>query len=548
MQNQDASGNQAALLQRLAAVLKQADPDLQIFETHISFILVSKNLAYKFKKAVRFEFLDFSTLESRHFYCMEEFRLNRRLAPELYLDVVAVTGSTLLPLLDAPGVAIDYAVKMRAFPQEALWSHRIKTACLDRQEIAALAVRLAEFHRTATIASAQDEWGAAAGLRSVAEENVRDLAGLAQDLQQQRLIREIEAWQEAELAKLENAFRQRKASGLVRECHGDLHAGNILTLDGQVAIFDCIEFSESLRWIDVMNDSGFIYMDLQSQGLPAFATRFLNQYLQLTGDFDGLQVLRYYEVERALVRAKVALLRAQQWQDDAPERASCQQEAAKYLGFSARAIQPQASAIIITHGFSGSGKSSIAQRMVELLGALQIRSDVERKRMKLSENAVLTPAPSGIGAYDAVTTTQTYERLLRLVRQIVEAGLPVIVDAAFLQREQRLPFAALARELGVPFFVLDVQAQESTMKARIARRVGLGKDPSDADVAVLMRQIAGHEPLSEAETQGVVVVNNDAEIGPERLDELAAPVLNAMQDWSARASQASGTPTPGNTE
>lgn len=503
---------QQRLIAALAAALEREHGRVERFETHISWVLVAGGYAYKFKKAVRFDFLDFTTLAARAFYCREEVRLNMRLAPAIYLDALAVAGSPVHPRLGADGAAIEYCVRMRAFPQEALWTHRLRHGLLCGAEIDDLACAVAQFHRAAACAPADARWGAASQLREVAADNVTPIASLARGAAAQ-WARELADWGERELSRLEPVLADRKRGGFVRECHGDLHSGNILTLAGRAQAFDCIEFNEGLRWIDVINDIAFIYMDLRYQGRAALAARFLNRYLEAGGDYEGVRLLRYYQVQRALVRCKVALLRARQSGAASSEAAAREEEGWHYLRYAHRHIAPPAACIMITHGFSGSGKSVFARQVVECAGALQLRSDVERKRLY------------GTGRYDAQATAHTYARLLALARLLAAEGMPVVVDAAFLRREQRRAFMELAGELDVPFRIFDVRAGEATMRARVARRQAEGIDASDAGAEVLQHQLENHDPLSDEELRHTIAVDTEARMDGQRVRQICAMAL-----------------------
>jgi uncharacterized protein len=526
---------QRALIQRLVVLLEKENAQVTVFETHISWVLVAGKFAYKFKKAVHFDFLDFSTLEARRFYCDEELRLNRRLAPDLYLGVTCITGSAANPSIDRSGAPIEYAVRMRAFPQQALWNHRIDTHSIAITEIVALAAMIARFHQTTASAAPDSAWGAPAMLKATADETLATIAALLCGEKEQAQVREITAWVTAQQRKLRDTFARRKSDGMIRECHGDLHSANILTIDGQVQVFDCIEFNDSLRWIDVMNDIAFVCMDLEFQQRPELAARFLNQYLQHTGDYDGLVVLRYYEVQRALVRCKVTLLRARQLQCDGKDGSSQHEQALGYLALAVARSKSMPVAIMITHGFSGSGKSTFASCVAELLGAIQLRSDVERKRLHgLAATARVVQSGTRTGLYDARATQVTYEHLLNATRRIIESGFSVIVDAAFLRSTQRAPFVALADTLGVPFFLFDIRASESAMKQRIALRTQLDLDASDAGLEVLAHQLRQNDSLSENESAHAIIVDTEAGINASRLRELAVPVVRALRQSSAQ--------------
>ena len=505
---------QRALIDALAAMLEQLHGNVARFETHISWVLVAGATAYKFKKALRFDFLDFSTLAARRFYCQEEVRLNQRLAPEIYLDVLAVGGSPAHPRLD-DGAPIEYCVRMRAFPQQALWSYRLRHGLLSGAEIDSLADAIARFHGAAAAAPAGAPWGEAVQLRQVAADNhAQILASVGGPALQ--WAREIEAWSVRQQDRLQPVFFERRSRGFVREGHGDLHSGNILTLDGKAQAFDCIEFNEGLRWIDVINDIAFIYMDLRFQGRGEQAARLLNRYLETGGDYEGLRLLRYYQVQRALVRCKVALLQARQSGLPQTDAAAHESEGLRYLDYARRNIAPQRACIMITHGFSGCGKSVFARQVVECAGAVQLRSDVERKRLHGALDTAL---------YSAQATTRTYARLLSLARLIAEDSMPVVVDAAFLRQARRRDFMALAAELGIPFFIFDVRASEAAMRQRVLQRRQQGTDASDAGIDVLLQQLREHDPLSGEELEHAIAVDTEAAMDAPRVRQLCMRVM-----------------------
>jgi aminoglycoside phosphotransferase family enzyme/predicted kinase len=502
MNGQDALAAQRELVTTLAKSL--GDP-CTLHETHISWVLVADRFAWKFKKAVRFDFLDFSTLEQRRFYCEEEVRLNRRFAPGIYLDVVPVTGSAGQPAVDGAGQAIEYAVRMRAFDQAALWSRRAQQGPLTGPEIDRFALRLAQFHEQAEVSPADSPWCTPSALQRIADDTLDTVIAMLPPGQARRDAEMLQDWEWRQRELLHDAFMQRKASGRIRECHGDLHCGNILTLDSTVEAFDCIEFNESLRRIDVMNDIAFTCMDLRSRGLGHFAARLLNGYLEACGDHEGLRVFQYYEVHRALIRCKVALLRAAQ--EAAPAAAEqARAEALRYLSFAKGRLERRRPVILITHGFSGSGKSTLARFAVEALDAIQLRSDVERKRLH-----GMAPQQRGAGGmYAQDVTERVYVRLRELARTVAEAGWPAIVDATFLMRAQRQAFFSLARELDAAFLILDARTEIAEMRRRISMRERQNNDASDAGMAILERQLTCHEPFSEEEIPYVVSIDTAA--------------------------------------
>ena len=530
----DTSSRQPELIEALVAHLS-AQRSVERFETHLSWILVTGGKAWKFKKALRLDFVDFSTLAARRFYCEQELRLNRRLAPALYLGVDVITGSVTAPVIGGSGEPIEYALRMQAFEQQALWIERVDCGSLSSAEVDALAMQMAAFHQDTDIAPSESDWGSAAAVCAIADDNLATIAGMAGATATAAAIARLAHltnWQQTQQRMLAMIFDQRKVDGFVRECHGDLHCGNIVTLAGVVLAFDCIEFSEPLRWIDVMSDIAFICMDLDFRGLPALAARLLDCYLAQTGDYAGVAVLPYYRTQRALVRAKIACLRAdQQPAATPPPIAGAAAEAARYLAFAVASTLPRPRALIITHGFSGSGKSTLSQHLLELSGAIRLRSDVERKRMAGHAAGDRMAAPVGEQLYAASASEATYVRLALLARQILDAGLPVIVDAAFLQYAQRKIFKDLAGSLGLPFFIVDLQASPAILQQRIVDRMqlqGAQADASDAGPAVLAHQRVHHDPLGPAEMPDVVVVDANVPLDRAVIARSCAPVLQVL--------------------
>jgi len=476
--------------------------DVAMHETHISRVLLAGADAYKLKKPVNLGFLDFSTLARRRRFAEEEVRLNRRLAPALYLGVVPITGTRAAPVLGGDGPALEYAVHMRRFSQTALLTRQRLTP-----EIAdALAERLAAFHADAPVVSADADYGTPAQVLAPMLENfsvIRD--AVAPDGQLVPQLSRLQQWTQTQYECLASTLAQRRIDGYVRECHGDLHRGNIAVRDGEPLIFDCIEFNPALRWIDTASELAFLLMDLMHVGETAQARRLLNGYLMHSGDYGLLAVLRFYLVYRAMVRAKVtAIGAAQHHHADA-----CQDDALR--GYVHRALvcsRPlMAPRIVLVCGLSGSGKTSLAAALAERLPLIHIRSDVERKRLFALAPLARTRAQPGGGIYSADASARTYARLLSLARQCVQAGYGVLVDATFLAREQRRPFRALAAELGCAFDCLALDAPREVLRRRVAARYSLGKDASEADQRVLEHQLALRQALTPAERARTIFVD-----------------------------------------
>ncbi len=460
--------------------------DWRIVETHISIILLAGSFAYKFKKPLDLGFLDFHSLEKRRHFCEEELRLNRRTAPELYLGVISITGSEAEPEIEGAGATIEYAVKMRRFPVDAELSGLLKRGTLTLKQVEGLAVSVAIFHHNAAVASAESPWGSPTCLH---ENLMNNFSVLAAD-SDERYVDQLKAlcsWVEAVL-EVDSCYRERKSSGWVRECHGDLHVGNLVLLEDRVVPFDCLEFSPALRWGDVMGEVAFLVMDLDYRGHPALSTHFLNDYLACSGDYAGLKVLPLYLVYRAMVRAKVAVIRGRQL-EGGQRWGEAQQKVEAHLALALRYTQRSLPTLVITYGVSGSGKSTLSGRLLGFGRLIRIRADVERKRLHGLSAETKSDSQQDEGIYSAAATGQTYARLEALASSILQAGFSVLVDATFLRRSQRLAFKKLAVKFGVPYHILLCEADEAILRQRVAERLRRGGDVSEADVGVLEKQL-----------------------------------------------------------
>ncbi|MEX2287749.1 MAG: AAA family ATPase [Planctomycetaceae bacterium] len=575
--------------------------DIELVETHISWVLLTGQFAYKIKKPVDLGFVDFTSLQRRRFFCEEELRLNRRLAPQLYLDVTPITGTPASPTVGGEGDAIEFAVRMRQFPQPALLSRVLERGELSAEQVDELAAEVADFHAAIEIAQADSPFGTPEAVRAPVLENFRHLdvdgrdhfqtplpsrgevvrgeerrgdaacgelsrAGTrrhgetepasgrggeeethacsisprsrqsairnpqstiistlpqplpgragsletdSNDAHRLEQLRRLRQWSDDEFAAHEHDFAARKRGGFVRECHGDMHLGNMILLDGRIVIFDCIEFNDSLRWIDVASEVAFCTMDLEDRGRPDLAHGFLNTYLELTGDYAALTVLPYYLVYRALVRAKVAGIRLSQPDLELNEKQRLLDRSHSYLDLAERYATRCRPMLAITHGFSGSGKTTGTTNLVADLGMIRLRSDVERKRLFGYGPSDRTKSGVDEGIYAADASRKTYDRLAELAQTALQAGFPTVVDATFLKRADRDRFRQIAKQLDVPFRILDFRVSEEILKKRIADRQREGRDASEATADVLSTQLATHEPLSSDELGNAIVIDGN---------------------------------------
>lgn len=472
--------------------------NMRLIETHISWVLLAGRYAYKIKKAVDLGFLNFSSLEDRRYYCEEEIRLNQRLAPKIYLDVVSIGGSLDSPVLGGQPV-VEYAVRMCRFPLLKQLDRLAANNRLLPQHIDRLAVTIAEFHNSLPGADQHASFGTAEAVRMAAEQNFEQLQRLLTAPDELESLTALRHASDSEYASCRALFGERLAQGFVRECHGDLHLGNIVLMGDQPTPFDGIEFNPSLRWIDVISEVAFTMMDLMYHQRGDLSYRFLNAYLEITGDYAGIRLLRFYMAYRAMVRAKVSAIRAAQPGLPPREITAARTACRAYLALAERCFVRSRPALIITHGLPGSGKSTFAQMALERLQAIRLRSDVERKRLYGLGPLADSRESVGIDLYSAEVTRLTYARLCGLARELLLGGNRVIVDAAFVTLKERKLFRQLAAELSVPLVIAATYASKDILRQRIIQRQRAANDASEADVAVLEKLQNVQQPLSVRE-------------------------------------------------
>ena len=498
----------------LIAALQQADvydhpvQAIELIETHISWVILTGDYVYKIKKPVDLGFLDFSTLGKRRHCCMEEVRLNRRLAPDLYLGVVTITGTPERPQPGGTGAAIEYAVQMAQFPQQAQFDRMLARGALTALHLDAVAQLVADFHRRADVAAADSAFGDPVTVFRPVEENFRQVRDcIGQDAPALGQLAVLEEWSRETFERLRGVIGSRKAGGFVRECHGDLHLRNLAWVDGRPLAFDCIEFNPALRWIDVISEVAFLVMDLQDHEQAQLARRFLNGYLEHGGDYAGVRMLPFYLAYRAMVRAKVEAIRLSQPGTGGAGRDAGLDAFHGYLGLAGRYTAASRPVLLVTRGLSASGKTTLTQPLLEQLGAIRIRSDVERKRLFDLPAQADGQAAVGQGIYTPEAGRITYARLVELAGTVLEAGFSVIVDAACLKADQLALFRTLADTHGVACVILEFHAPADVLRARIVQR---GKGASDADLAVLEHQLANWQALPESDAASCIRIDTQA--------------------------------------
>lgn len=432
--------------------------DFRLHRTHLSSLLFAGEQVFKFKRPVKLPFADFSTRALRRHFCDEELRINRRTAPALYRGVVGIAG--------------EPAVWMRRFDEAQLFHVLAQAGTLTAPQVDALAQAVWAFQ--ATLPAVQTPFDAAAVAARWAAANLRDLQALPGTAEVAGTLDDLVAWDAAQASALAPLLRARQTQGCTVEGHGDLHLGNIVWHQGAPLLFDALEFEPELRCGDRGADPTFTFMDLLDHGLPRLAWRFVSAWCEAGGDYDALPLLHWQAAYRAAVRAKVALIEGQA------------AVAGRRLALARRLAAAPPPTLWLTAGLSGSGKSTVAQQLVEAAGAVRVRSDVERKRLHGLTPTARPADPATL--YGAEATQRTYARLNAVAATALRSGVSVVVDAAALRRHERDALRATAQAAGARFTGLWCDAPADVLAARIGRRQAAGTDASDADTAVLALQ------------------------------------------------------------
>ncbi len=476
--------DQSAVVAWLGDPSTHGGADVERVETHAACVFLAGDRAYKLKRAVRYDYLDFSTTELRRLACEAECRLNRRTAPTLYRRVRAITQQADGGFaFDGSGRPVDYVLEMTRFPQDALLDRRAAAGQLDLDLMAALARAVAAFHAAA---EPRRDHGGYDGMAWVIDGNAEGLAEFGGDVLDARAVTQLTANARAALERHRATLEARREAGLVRHCHGDLHLRNIVLLDGQPTPFDGVEFNDAIACIDVLYDLAFLLMDLWRRGLPRHANVVLDTYLDASPDGGGLELLPLFLSCRAAVRAKTSATAAS-LQGDADQREAMHAAAREYLDLAGTLLAPVPPCLVGIGGLSGTGKSTIARGLAPdvgpVPGAIVLRSDAIRKRLL---NVPWDQALDASG-YTPEVSRRVYDTLVRQAGALLRQGHAVIVDAVHQREADRQALERMAADAGVPFVGIWLEAPEPVLIDRVQHRTA---DVSDADAAVVRAQSA----------------------------------------------------------
>ncbi len=487
---------------------------IQLIQTHVSYVLLTGDYAYKVKKPVNFGFLDFSSLEKRRHFCLEELRLNRRGTADLYLEVLPITQSGDRYLLGGSGDPVEYVVKMRQFPANTLFSELFDQGQLTEDLLIRLAKVLAQFHAGAQTNDYIRSFGLVSQIRQAIDENYEQTLKYIGGPQTQEQFDQTRQYTDRLFAEQTALFNRRIEQDRIRECHGDVHLRNIALWQDQILLFDCIEFNEPFRFVDVMFDIAYIIMDLDARDRQDLSTVFLNAYLEETGDWEGLAVLPLYLSRQSYVRAKVLSFLLDDPSIPAAVKQESAQTAARYYRLAWEYTQPQPGRLFIMSGLSGSGKSTVARWVARQTNGIHIRSDAVRKHLA----GVPLSDRGDASLYTPEMTQKTYDRLLELGLMLAGFGYTVILDAKYDRTTLRQPVVQQAQANQIPVKILSCTAPLEVLQERLHSRTG---DVSDATVEILAQQQM--DPYTASEQPLVVTVDTTRSL-EEALSGLLSPI------------------------
>lgn len=493
-----------------------------LIETHVSWVFLTGSFAYKVKKPVRLSFIDYSTAERRAALCREELRLNRRHAPGLYLDVVPIAGTPVAPRVGATdSPPFEHALQMVQFDPQLELARLLQSGSVAAGELHAFGERIARMHATAALAADTDTFGRPSDTHRITLDNFDEIARALPGGHEAQQLARLRGQAQHLFETCGPLLGQRRRQGRVREGHGDLHCGNVVRWQGTLVAFDGLEFDPGLRFIDVADDLAFLTMDLAVHGRTDLRREALQAWLETSGDFEAVALLPYFELYRALVRAKVAALRGQQARSGT---AGATTPARQYLDWAVAQIERPRPRLFVMAGLSGSGKTWFARHIAERCGALIVRSDVERKRLAGLQSLDTSASAPDAGIYSREFNARTYDRLRDCVANCLRGDESIVVDAASLRRGERELFLAAGRELAAEVVFVHCAAPLAVLKQRIADRTSAGADASEATVALLDQQPSYWEPFNDDERSHVIEVDTtSAESIELALRGLAAP-------------------------
>ena len=482
----------------------EAPPRIEFIQTQMSFVFLTDDYAYKVKKPVNLGYLDYTTLEKRHFYCQKEVELNRRLCPDVYLGVVPVTRDKEHILIGGRGEVIEYAVKMRRLPQEAMLDVLLTRNQVSPEMLTAVAQKLVAFHQSAETNAHISAFGDIKTIKQNTEENFSQTEKYIGKTISQDKYQHIKYYTDSFIKENASLFRRRIKEGRIRDCHGDLHAAHICFTNG-ICIYDCIEFNDRFRYCDVASEVAFLAMDLDHYGRADLSRSFAHAYIDSSRDTDLRQLLNFYKCYRAFVRGKVEGFKLYDPYIAPDEKRQAMEKAVGYFEL-AHAYTRSRPVLFITTGLVGTGKTFLAEALAKRLGLAVISSDVTRKQLAGIPVTEHRFNELNTGIYSAEFSRKTYDRMFSAARDILNDGGSVILDASFIKAEERLKARQLAKKMGADFFIIECTLDEESIKKRLAQRLEVGS-ASDGRWEIYQPQKKQFQPVVEVPPQNHVIID-----------------------------------------
>ncbi len=482
---------------------------VRFVQTHISWVFLTGDFAYKVKKPVNLGFLDYGTLEKRRALCEKEVRLNSRLAPDVYLGVVEIRRGPQGLRLGGDGVTVETAVKMRELPADRMMDRLLLDGKVTREMVWDVAGMLAKFHASAERTPEITAYGSLANVGQHVMDNFKQTAphiGLTVTAERHAALK---AFTERFLTHEADRFVDRMAKNKICDCHGDLRLASACYTDRPI-LYDCIEFNDAYRYQDVAAEIAFFSMDLDAHGARNLSNVFVNGYLEWTSDFGLIPMLNFYKTYRACVRAKVASFMLKDPGIGPKEKRSAEIEGKTYFDFAASYIEPPAPAgVLILSGSPGTGKTTVARRVAEAVDGIVIRSDAVRKGLAGLEPTARSRAGFREELYTPAFTEKTYTAILRHAEEVIASGRWVVLDAAYMKENERRKAVELAERRGLPCRILHPVCRPETVRKRLGMRAADTREISDADIDIYDRLSRSGDPFSDDERARVITVDTE---------------------------------------
>jgi hypothetical protein len=478
---------------------------VQLLQTHISYVALTGTFAYKVKKAVNFGFLDFSTLDKRKYYCEEELRLNKRLCPEMYLDVLPITQKDGSLELDGNGPIVEYALKMKEFPQEFIMTNMLKQQKITEHTIDQICSLLIEFYTAQEPSEEITKYGELPAVRQNIDENFEQTKPMINTTVSKDTYWFIKDAVTSFFERKKDVFGRRMKEGKIFDCHGDLHSGNIVVTNERIHIFDCIEFNDRFRFCDIASDIGFLAMDLDYLNFPYLSSHLIHRYVEKNADAGISSVLNFYKSYRAFVRGKVHGFQLNDPHIDQTKKKDVVKSAQKYFELSryyaalfSLDLHTNKPLLFLVSGLSGTGKSTIARKIAVDYHAVQINTDVVRKEVAGIDQFEQHHDQVDTGLYDPKRVDDTYEQVMKRAADVLKNGGNVVLDATFQKKKYRQMAHHIAMKHHSAMVIVECICPDDVVKKRLEDRVKK-KSVSDGRWEIYLAQKTTFEPLTSEE-------------------------------------------------